>query len=281
MTPNTLQSAAKSIEPQNMFDCMDAIRAAQAKLAKNSREQRRILKNLKELRALMQAVCCDATVEAAELDWQREYDGAVATLKRFKLLPKKMPSLADVQASFTKKALKARSTLRYSRLVLVPNVSFGAMIRAIDESGLVMEKTRVDENFDCGTVLQNVKITALYPAFIEALQQLKQPEGTIEFGDSYFADVKRDRASGKVGIDRYDFALLQMDGLRRGTPLGLDNVCYLMTDSLRLTSLATPFGKWNSTRGQLQFGVTISRFLSWKALNILRKIEGKELVCTE
>lgn len=208
-------------------------------------------KKIADVRGRIRSFIVTDTVEQAEtFDWQQQYAEAVTTLRRFGFAGDVVPAFEAIQGAFNAEKREAISGFREPALILVPNVSFEAKVRAIGASGIA-SRTCVNESV-FGSVCKDEgqeQTTFWQPVVIESEQEMD----TASFDDPSLTlrdriDAVRGNCSAHVsGIDRDRYAILMMHALRKGKPIDCRTWTILDRDSA-LDGSTVPHGGWDVHR---------------------------------
>lgn len=188
------------------------------------------------LRTTIERLMTTGTPETiGTFDWQQQYAESIATLRADGLCTFE-PTLALVLGAFSTKQQEAIPLLRHPKLLLVPQVSFAAKVRAINSSGLVRYATHVNEDvFGSLSVLEEGDkevATALRPVVIEAQKEMDVApyDNLNDVLKNRIDAVHKNRSAHVGGTDRDTYAALQLHALGQGNSVDRRTWTILDTD---------------------------------------------------
>jgi|GEM_PF-5160853 len=245
---------ATTPEKSENIDQISVLRSLHKQLEKAGVVQEKVLQTLVSLQAKIGDALRSGSIDVAEgLDWKKQYDEAFATLEQFGLMTDSLPTMKQVQDAFSSEKMVAIASLKNPTLLLVPNVSFDALVGAIDQSGLVAIKTYVNEEKDVfGSIDRrtNKKPTAFQPAFVEGSREMDKPDDMRQTLGERIKNLKREKHIG--GMDRDLYAMLQMTALRNKSPVDCETWTMLDGDKACKDDVV-PGGGWYGGDGQVYF----------------------------
>ncbi|MBU1092749.1 hypothetical protein KJ836_03740 [Patescibacteria group bacterium] len=183
-------------------------------------------------------------VDAAELvnklELEAQYSERLNTLKHYGFLDEsgeakegnvKVPTYEEAMATFKPEELEIASNFQKPTLLLIPETSFEAKVKAMDahKQGMQENNTYVNEIYS-ETDSGSDKITGWRAAIVDGAQEMKAYEGDkldLRF-DKRIEARKATRKEGEKGMDRHRYALLMMEAIKNGNPV--DKELYTLLD---------------------------------------------------
>ena len=152
-------------------------------------------------------------------------------------------------STFKLKELKIASHFQKPTLLLIPETSFDAKIKALDahKQGIQENETHINEVYsesDSGSD----KITGWRAVIVDGAEEMEAYKGDnpdLRF-DERIKNRKAARKSGEKGMDRHRYVLLMMEAIKNGDPV--DKKCHtLLDDDLTLFDSDSDFGVPNAS----------------------------------
>ena len=260
-------------EPVQAPEQQEMLRQALAQLGALKRLQAesnaRIGEGITGLEQRIRTLLASGNAESMEtFDWQQQCAEAIATLQKFGFFESvTFPTPEAVQGAFSTEKQEAISRFRKPTLLLVPKVSFGELVRAIDASGLARNKTYVNEDV-FGSLSKSTgkkeKATAVQPVVIEGMQEMDVAPGD-DRSDTLgkrIAAVRENRGVHMSGADRDQYAMLQMRALKNGQTVDQKTWTILDGDKA-LEGNTVPYGDWFGDR--VNFGYDPADYVDERA----------------
>jgi len=270
--PETLQSLSDRISeiqdeakknkvqltPEIQAYIREHLEAVQQKLANREPVYDEDLEFIKEARSWIKRA---VFVKKLEL----QYDERLETLKHYGFLSESgkakkgdvpPPSIEKAMGTFKPEELEIASHFQKPMLLLVPETSFAAKIKALDahKQGMQGNDTYVYKIYtdsDSGSD----KITGWRVVIVDGAQEME-----IYEGDDLGARVgrrienrKKARKPGEKGMDRHRYVLLMMEGIKIGNPIDL-TAYTLLDDDPALSDSSVPNAGFLPGRRKVSFG---------------------------
>lgn len=204
------------------------------------------------------------------LDLERQYAERLETLRFFGLIGKRgeakkgdapVPSFESVVEAFTPRMLELAATFKKPTLLLIPETSFAAKVRAMDthKTPLVQSDCHLNVVFrrsDSGSET----ITGWRVLIVEGVEEVApRPDDDLE---AALIDRIATRKAARIrnpdgttlerGMDCHAYALLMMESLRSGQPIDRRGWT-LLDDDASLSDTRMPGANWVSRDGQVAF----------------------------
>jgi len=208
-------------------------------------------------------------VVAEKLKLREQYGKKLETLAYFGFLGKNgetkkgdatHPSLEKALTSFTLTELEVAATFQEPTLLLVPETSFKAKVKAIDaHKNKGQADSHVDDIFtksDSGSD----KVTGWRVVIVDGAKEMELKEGDDKEKqfDQRIKARKAARKPSEKGMERHTYALLMMEGLRRGEPIDRygsgKNTYTLLDDDPALSDSDVPDADWDANDRRVDFG---------------------------
>ncbi len=189
-------------------------------------------------------------------DFLYQYKECLNTLKCYGFLAEngevkegdiQSPSFEKAMGTFKAEELKIASSFQKPVLLIIPETSFDAKVKALDahRQGLQKSPTYVSKEFidsDSGSE----RITGWRAIIVDGIQRAEVYEGDqrdLRINDRIKAR-KDARRKGEKGMDRHRYALLMMVTIRNGNPVDdTDTGSYtLLDDDPALSDTSIPYG---------------------------------------
>ena len=232
-----IQDEAKKTKVQLTPEIESYIRehleAVQQKLANNEPVYDEDLEFIKEARLMIKRAVFVKKLEP-------QYDERLETLKYYGFLDKNgkakkgdvpPPSVEKAMSAFKPEELEIASSFQKPTLLLIPETSFAAKVRALDthKQGIQKKDTYVHDNYT-RTDSGSHKITGWRAVIVDGAQEMEAYEGDnldLIF-DKRIKNRKTARKPGEKGMDRHRYALLMMEAIKNGDPV--DKELYTLLD---------------------------------------------------
>jgi len=232
-----IQDEAKKTKVQLTPEIESYIRehleAVQQKLANNEPVYDEDLEFIKEARLMIKRAVFVKKLEP-------QYDERLETLKHYGFLDKNgkakkgdvpPPSVEKAMSAFKPEELEIASSFQKPTLLLIPETSFAAKVKALDSHKQGMQKNdtfadKIFTNTDSGSD----KITGWRAVIVDGAEKMKAYEGDqldLSF-DKRIKNRKVARKPGEKGMDRHRYALLMMEAIRNENPI--DQQLYTLLD---------------------------------------------------
>lgn len=162
-----------------------------------------------------------------------------------------MPSCDRVLGSFTLEMLELAQTFQGPTLLLVPETSFAAKVKALDTHKTMkgQQDAFVNDVFkenDSGSE----KITGWKAVIVEGAKKMEVKKGDnedFELGER-IANRKVARKPSEKGMDRHIYAMLMLEALRKGEPIDehgqMGGPYTVLDDDHALSDLFVPSADW-------------------------------------
>jgi hypothetical protein len=178
-----------------------------------------------------------------KLELEAQYGARLDTLKHYGFLNEsgeakkgdiQKPSFEKAMSTFKPEELEVASHFQEPTLLLVPETSFDAKVKALDahKQGVQEIDTYVDEIYS-KTDSGSDKITGWRAVIVDGAQEMKTYEGDdldLRF-DKRIAARKATRKKGERGMDRHRYVLLMMEAVKNGDPVDKEFYTLLDDDS--------------------------------------------------
>jgi hypothetical protein len=174
-----------------------------------------------------------------------KYGECLDTLRHYGFLTEEsinLPSLEMVLSAFTQEKLEIAGSFRKPTLLIIPNNSFTAKVKAMNahKYGRHIDDIWVDSAY--GKSDLSDKITGWRVAMVEGKHEADSYEGdrmdlTLK---TRIKNRKYSRRPGENGMDRNTYISLMMDAVRKGTPVDQAQFTILDDDSI-LSESEMPF----------------------------------------
>ena len=175
-----------------------------------------------------------------KLELEAQYGERLNTLKHYGFLSEKgevkegevkAPTYEEAMATFKPEELEIASRFQKPTLLLIPETSFAAKVKAINahKQGMQKNDTYVNEIYS-KTDSGSDKITGWRAVIVDGAQEMESYEGDkldLRF-DKRIQARKAARKEGEKGMDRHRYALLMMEAIRNGNPV--DKELYTLLD---------------------------------------------------
>lgn len=192
----------------------------------------------------------------SEADMREQYASRIECLKHFGFLDKdgqvgsgnvKSPGFEKVMGAFSPAELEIAKTYQTPVLLLIPETSFSAMIKAINAHPI---KNQIDSKVT-GEFYDNDngsnKITGWRVSIVDGTRIIETYEGDLNMSEMFPFVRKRvekrkaDRLPGEKGMDRKKYAMLMMESMKACQPVDIVGRTVLDDDPL-LSDSYVPIG---------------------------------------
>jgi len=178
--------------------------------------------------------------EVKKLKLKSQYSERLMTLQHYGFLTEAgkskegdvpVPSYEKAMSNFKPEELEIVRHFQKPMLLLIPETSFAAKVKALDarKQGMQKNDTYVDNIFT-KTDSGSDKITGWRAVIVDGAHEMDAYEGDnlgLSF-DERIKNRKEARKSGEKGMDRHKYALLMMEAIRNGDPV--DKELYTLLD---------------------------------------------------
>ena len=193
----------------------------------------------------------DSAEPVKELELETQYGERLNTLKHYGFLDEqgeakegdiKAPTYEEAMATLKPEELEIASRFQKPTLLLIPETSFAAKVKAMDahKQGLQENDTYVNEIYG-KTDSGSDKITGWRVVIVDGAQEMEVYDGDkldLRF-DKRIEARKGARKEGEKGMDRHRYALLMMEAIRNGDPVDKE-LCTSLDDDPALSDSYAP-----------------------------------------
>jgi len=196
-----------------------------------------------------------------------QYDERLETLKHYGFLSESgeakegdipPPSIEKAMSTFKLEELEIASHFQKPMLLLIPETSFAAKIKALDahKQGMQGNDTYVNiiyTDSDSGSA----KITGWRVVIADGAQEMKTYEGDDlgARGGRRIENRKKARKPGEKGMDRHKYALLMMEAIRNGDPIDKEKYT-LLDDDPALRDSRVPLANFHPDYREVNFNAS-------------------------
>ena len=199
-----------------------------------------------------------------EMNLERQYMRCVDTVFMFGLLRNNpdsygdahLPLIEETLDSFTLDMLELAATFQEPTLLLVPETSFAAKVKAIDNHRSMKSQSETYQadlykKSDSGSE----KIAGWRAVIVDGAKEMELKEGddVKQRFDKRIEARKAGRRPEEKGMDRHAYALLMMEYLRKGEPIDEDTYT-LLDDDPAMSASDMPGVGWDYGSRQVAFG---------------------------
>lgn len=180
------------------------------------------------------------------------------------------PSFEKAMSAFKPEELEIASNFQKPTLLLIPETSFEAKVKAMDthKQGMQENDTYVNEIYtDSDSDSGSDKITGWRAVIVDGAQEMEAYEGDkldLRF-DKRIEARKASRKSGEKGMDRHRYALLMMEAIRNGNPVDKGLYTLLDDDPALSDSSYVPFADFIPDSRRVGFGAFLPDCVSVNA----------------
>ncbi len=211
-----------------------------------------------------QTESADVAELVKKLNLETQYGKRLDTLKHYGFLNESgkvkegdiaQPSFEKAMGTFKPEELEIASNFQKPTLLLIPETSFKAKVKAMDSHKQGMQENDTYVHHIYGeTDSGSDKITGWRAVIVDGAQEMESYEGDkldLRF-DKRIEQRKAARKEGEKGMDRHRYALLMMEAIRNGNPI--DKELYtLLDDDSALSDSRVPFARFSPRSRRVVF----------------------------